>query len=170
MNFVNVPLPGMGNLQPATDSRGHGLLPITAAARRSFWNRVLTNTGGCWLWTGAVGSSGYGRITWTSEGESRTLSTHRFALTLASGAELPSRLVAAHGCDNPLCVRVGGGHVHLSTQSDNLAHAVASGRHEGVTTVNDSRHRRNQSLALRSQHTGSTEPYNHNYADSRTLW
>jgi len=55
-------------------------------------------------------------------------------------------VVAEHRCNEPLCVRVDGGHVVRSTQTANLAYAVACGRagaHRldtgGVTRVQRSR-------------------------------
>lgn len=157
------PLPGMNHLtRPALTTAECDdetvPIPITAAARRRFWKRIVVTTTGCWFWTGAVASDGYGRITWTLDGRSRSLSTHRFALHLAHGPELPPGLVAAHGCDHPLCVRVAAGHVHLSSQSANLRHAVNVGRHEGTIPVVGSTHRRDHSLSARMTLTGSREP------------
>lgn len=156
--FVTDPLPGLGHLVPDSISTTRHSVPLTDAVRLRFWRRTHITSGGCWIWTGAVGDDGYGRITWTHRSVSRTLSTHRFALHLAFGPVLPPGLVAAHGCDHPLCVRVGREHVHLSTQQSNLAHAVSVGRHEGTAVVVDSTQRRDASLKVRSTLTGSLEP------------
>lgn len=156
--FTEVPLPGLEHLTvDPVDIRLHDV-PITEAARRSFWRRVTTTASGCWMWSGAVGDDGYGRITWTHHGKSRTLSTHRFALHLAHGPTLPPHLVSAHGCDRTLCVRVGYGHLQLATQPDNLAHAVAVGRHAGTAVVVDSARRRDEALRIRADLTGRREP------------
>ncbi|WP_052491233.1 hypothetical protein [Corynebacterium marinum] len=48
---------------------------------------------------------------------------------IAHGGELPVGLVGEHYCCEPLCVRVGEGHLRLTTQAINLARAVALGRH-----------------------------------------
>lgn len=151
--FYDVALPGLEDLttQPAQD------VAITDAARRRFWNRVEHTDSGCWFWTGAVASDGYGRITWTHRDQPRTLSTHRFALHLAHGW-LPAGLVAQHTCNHPLCVRVGGTHLFLGQQSDNILWAVHSGRHDGRRTVVNSRERRANSLRQRHRLTGSTQP------------
>lgn len=148
--FHDVPLPGLEKL--ATNPRGR--VPITARARRSFWHKVkMTDTSSCWFWTGAVSSDGYGRITWTHNGRSRTMGTHRFALTLAHGS-LPPGTVAAHACNNPLCVRVGKAHVHISSQSENLRYAVEHKRHYSNQVCVDSSKRRTRSLTHRATHTG----------------
>lgn len=153
MTDIDVPLPGLASLRRTRPST----VRITTAARRSFWRRVRVTDSGCWIWTGAVASDGYGRITWTHHGVPRTLSTHRFALTLALGT-IPAGIVAAHGCDHPLCVRFGAGHVHPSTQSANLHHAIDAGRHDNVNLVVDSTRRRQQSLTARAMLLGRCEP------------
>lgn len=155
------PIPGLEDLELGIDSPVSRRLSITDAARHRYWSRVYPTTSGCWIWTGAVGDDGYGRITWTRSGRTRTCSTHRFALHLAYGPVLPVGLVAAHGCDHPLCVRVGVNHVHLSTQTANLNHAISVGRHDGPALVVDSTRRREHALRARAAMTGSREapPY-----------
>lgn len=133
--FVDVPLPGMDNLSDTLTAaaqprrRADRTLRPTEAARNSFWRRVVKAPGsGCWIFTGAISSpDGYGRIAWRCGGRERTLSAHRFALELAYGP-LDAHVVAEHKCNEPLCVRIGAGHVIESTQRDNLAYAVALGR------------------------------------------
>lgn len=164
------PIPGLENLVVGIDAPASRRLAITDAARRRFWSRVYPTTSGCWIWTGAVGDDGYGRITWTREGSSRTCSTHRFALHLAYGPVLPPGLVAAHGCDHPLCVRVGADHVHLSTQVRNLNHAIEVGRHAGTALVVDSSRRREEALRVRASLTGSIEPPAYPHSAPRGLF
>lgn len=130
-----LPLPGIpapAATSPDSD-RGGEPLPITTAAAGAFTARLVdAPTTGCLLWTASISSNdGYGRITWRHHGRSRTVSAHRFALMLAAGAELPAGMVAEHACNEPLCVRVGPGHLHLSTQGANARAAVARGRHTG---------------------------------------
>ena len=75
---------------------------------------------------------------------------HRFALWLA-GVELPDGMVGEHGCDETLCVRVHPRHLRVATQSDNLAHAVAVGRHRGPRPGDvDPRGRVGRALAIRT--------------------
>lgn len=144
------PIPGLAHLAP--DKMSVSDVGITKRARMAFWRRVVPTDSGCWMWTGAVSSEGYGRITWTMpSGKPKTMSTHRFALHLAHGGRLPDGLVGDHACNHPLCVRVHPDHLRLSTQSDNLAWAVYSGRAHGRRVTVSSRHRREASLAQRER-------------------
>ena len=106
-------------------------LPLNQRAQQRFWRHVVR--GGedrCWIWVGAISSpDGYGRFTWQHDRRRRTVSAHRVALMIAHGGELPVGLVGEHYCCEPLCVRVGEGHLRLTTQATKLARAVALGRH-----------------------------------------
>src|SRR5579875_211929 len=58
----------------------------------------ITVTDSCWLWTGAVTSSGYGSVGHSG----RARSTHRLAYELLTG-DIPSGLTIDHLCRNKLC-------------------------------------------------------------------
>jgi hypothetical protein len=63
----------------------------------------------CLWWTGAVSGREHGRF-WFGRG--RVVIAHRFAFALAYGVEALDQVrVLGHRCDNPLCQRVGPGHV-----------------------------------------------------------
>lgn len=70
---------------------------------RRFWSYV-NKTPGCWLWTGKVEDSGYGRF-WTGE---RTDMAHRYAYTLLVGP-IPEGYTIDHvkerGCTSKACVK-----------------------------------------------------------------
>lgn len=85
-----------------------------------YWARV-SKTEGCWLWTGARTSRGYGVITIRY----KSLYVHRLALQLAGRPLGPGEL-ACHHCDTPLCVRPD--HLFAGTVADNAADMVAKGR------------------------------------------
>ena len=106
-------------------------LPLNQRAQQRFWRHVARGEKDqCWIWVGAISSpDGYGRFTWQHDRRRRTVSAHRVALMIAHGGELPEGLVGEHYCCEPLCVRVGDGHLRLTTQATNLARAVALGRH-----------------------------------------
>src|SRR6476659_8155590 len=74
-----------------------------------FWSHV-NKTNGCWVWTGATRSGGYGVIRLGS----RSVSAHRFAWEMANGPIPPSILTASgektgyfvtHLCGKRRCVR-----------------------------------------------------------------
>lgn len=140
----SVPLPGMpvgSSVNALTDAELSGL------ARRLYRRTVKTD--GCWLWTGAISSpDGYGRISVRHDGEEMTLSCHRAAMIVA-GAELLAGDVLEHHCNEPLCVRVADDHVHISTQSQNMAYAVSCGRAAGPRSVVGSDRRVERSRAVR---------------------
>lgn len=121
---------------------------ITDAVRERFFSRVVT-TDSCWLWTGAISSpDGYGRMAIHHQGRQQSVATHRLALWLAY-PDLGTDFVAEHHCNEPLCVRVGPGHVHVSTQSDNLRYAVVCGRAMGPRVTVNSAARVKRSRAVR---------------------
>lgn len=87
---------------------------------KTFWSRV-DRSGECWMWTGAVGAHGYGRLQY----QGRQMTAHRLAYELAIGKPPTGRLVC-HICDNRLCCR--SGHLWLGTIADNIGDAVTKGR------------------------------------------
>ena len=105
---------------------------------------VATTPSGCWLWTGSVGSTGYGQIGIGSRaaGTFKMASTHRFALEQALGRSLLPGMWALHTCDIRICVRndevgfyeVNGvrhprrGHLWEGTTRDNTADRETKGR------------------------------------------
>lgn len=128
--FEDIPLPGFvleSSVRDVASPRPYDpTLPPTQAAIAAFWSKVVKAPGdGCWVWVGAI-ASGYGRISWRTAGVSRTEYAHRFALLIAG--QLPDGAIGEHRCNEPLCVRVGPGHLIASNQSANLRYAVACGR------------------------------------------
>lgn len=152
----DISLPGMPatrrTLSPSVEERGvsydPALLPDEDAVAR-FWGKVVRSPQ-CWFWVGAISRpDGYGRFTFQRDNHQRTVLAHRFAL-LIEGANLSDGVIADHECNEPLCVRVGTGHVRVSTQSDNLRYAVSSGRHDGNRVATASTHRAQRSLRIRA--------------------
>lgn len=71
----------------------------------------------CLWWTGAISGRGHGRF-WCAAG--RVVIAHRFAFGLVHGVQaLDAATVLGHRCDNPLCQRVGPGHVVVSSAVEN---------------------------------------------------
>lgn len=77
---------------------------------------------GCWDWTGARTSNGYGYM-WLSGGPKYT---HRVSAMLFLDFELTSPLWILHGCDNPRCCNPR--HLRVGTPRDNARDRAARGR------------------------------------------
>lgn len=81
-----------------------------------FWSKVAIHEDGCWLWTGARNSRGYGQ--WAVNGLSR--SVHRVAYEALVGP-IPDGLTIDHLCRNKLCVNPD--HLEPVTIAENVARA-----------------------------------------------
>lgn len=86
-----------------------------------FVNKVVVDPSGCWLWQGATGSDGYGRV----RRRGVTHSAHRFAYELFK-APIPEDLCVMHRCDVPQCVNPI--HLILGTKADNSHDMPSKGR------------------------------------------
>lgn len=100
----------------------------------------------CAWWTGAVSGRGHGRF-WVAG--NLVVIAHRFAYALHEGVdELHDAPVLGHQCDNPLCQRVGPGHITLSTVRGNRRDWSARRRIAG-SPLGDPRGARGRARALR---------------------
>ena len=91
--------------------------------KRDFWDYVR-KTRGCWYWTGARASNGYGNV----RRNGRNTTAHRFAYEEQHGP-VPEGQELLHWCDNKLCVRVHPDHVQPGTHMANVRDCVSKGRH-----------------------------------------
>jgi len=83
--------------------------------------KISRSEAGCWIWTGAQNSNGYGVI----RVNGKLFAAHR-ASYLAFNGPLLSNLFVCHACDTPLCVNPK--HLWLGTAADNAADCIAKGR------------------------------------------
>lgn len=89
-----------------------------------FWPRV-TQTPGCWEWTGQRNQHGYGQVEAMINGRRFVWLAHRIVWALTHG-EIPADRVVMHSCDNPSCCNIK--HLSLGTHQQNMADAVARNR------------------------------------------
>jgi len=87
-----------------------------------FWSRVAkAGKDECWLWTGRLSKTGYGRFCW--DGVKRL--AHRVAYQLTFGVD-PGQLMVMHKCDVPACCNPN--HLSLGTALDNNRDMINKGR------------------------------------------
>lgn len=77
---------------------------------------------GCWLWTGTLINSGYGKFDckW-----SKSNLAHRNVYQLCVGP-IPDGMHLCHRCDTPRCVNPA--HLFIGTAADNMQDAYRKGR------------------------------------------
>ena len=112
------------------------------------WRAKAVSVAGseCLWWTGAVSGRGHGRF-WLSSG--RVVVAHRFAFALTHGVAAAAEVqVLGHRCDNPLCQRVGPGHVVASSYLENRRE-WAIRRQQTGSPLGDPRGSRRRSRELR---------------------
>lgn len=104
----------------------------------------------CSWWTAAVAGRGHGRF-WLGAigGQDVVVVAHRFGFALEHGLdELERASVLGHRCDNPLCQRIGAGHVVRSSHTENRR-AWAARRRLAGGPLTDRRGSRGRSTAVR---------------------
>lgn len=81
---------------------------------------------GCWLWTGAMTKSGYGRFIVSIPGSKAiTKRAHRVSFELYKN-KIPNGMFVLHKCDIPACVNPD--HLFLGTHTDNIRDSVKKKR------------------------------------------
>lgn len=86
----------------------------SATLPERFWSKV-EKTEGCWNWTGAKTTSGYGHI--FTHGKAGTSPAHRVSYEMHVGV-IPAGMEVDHMCHNTVCVRPS--HLRLATRGQNV--------------------------------------------------
>jgi HNH endonuclease len=93
---------------------------------QKFWSKVDKQPNGCWLWTAAKTTAGYGNICDSERGGEKRY-THRYSWELHFGP-IPDGKYVCHKCDVRNCVRPD--HLFLGDPVENTLDALAKGRLE----------------------------------------
>lgn len=86
-----------------------------------FW-KYVQKTDTCWLWIGAIDTTGYGKLNI----DRKAVSVHRLSYTLHIGT-IPADLYVLHHCDVRACINPE--HLFLGTHLDNIRDMLQKKRH-----------------------------------------
>lgn len=107
------------------DERDDGWQQQDDERQRERFVRLMTRVrfvGDCWIWSGSVGNSGYGKLRF---GKTRDVSTHRLSYSLFHGP-IPLGMCVLHRCDTRRCINPD--HLFAGTKADNAQDMVSKGR------------------------------------------
>jgi hypothetical protein len=98
---------------------------MTEGDIKRFWASVQKGAETeCWLWMAGRTGRDYGAFYYND----KQMPAHRFSMMISAGHPLPDGWFVLHSCDNPPCVNPR--HLRLGTQKQNVADAIARGRHK----------------------------------------
>lgn len=109
-------------------SYSHALI-ARAREQERFWECVDKSEDGCWEWTGALTSNGYGLFRVADK--PTNVRAHRYSYVACLGP-IPDGMHIDHACRNRACVNPG--HLRLATKKQNAENTVGRGR-SGVRGV-----------------------------------
>lgn len=96
------------------------------------WPKVdrTSSPEGCWPWSGAHRSNGYGAVTFSLDGQSFEMAAHRVVYLLVHG-EIADDHDCCHACDVRNCARPD--HLFEGSRRENLADMTRKGRRVTVS-------------------------------------
>ena len=94
---------------------------MTTTVERFEDKYIPVTESGCWLWIGAIGSTGYGNF----KNGNRTVKAHRFSYELAKG-KIPDGLHLDHLCRVSCCVNPN--HLEPVTPKENIRRGIGVGK------------------------------------------
>jgi hypothetical protein len=102
--------------------------------QKRFWSKVKKIPNGCWIWTGAHTSRGYGICTINK----KLHSAHRLSYEWANNTKIPKGYVLLHSCDVRSCCRPS--HLSIGTTQENAQDRVnkdrsAKGKDNGMVKL-----------------------------------
>jgi len=97
------------------------ILPLTPSEMRAIWNRIEETPDGCWIWTGSLGTGGYGRIFLRGQ----YWQVHRLLYEILVGP-VPLDRVLHHECRNEACCNPE--HLDPVTHGENVTAGLVNGR------------------------------------------
>lgn len=96
-------------------------MPKRRDLRERFEEKFVRDPSGCWLWTGAIGTHGYGVI---GVGPHMVKTAHRISLLIYRGIDADENFVC-HRCDVKACVNPD--HLYVGTVKDNARDLMERG-------------------------------------------
>lgn len=97
-----------------------------------FYDRILENANGCWIWQRGLDKNGYGRSSINRKG----VQAHRVSWVIHKG-KIPDGMQVLHRCDNPPCVNPE--HLFLGNNADNMTDKMKKNRQTRGHDVNTSK-------------------------------
>jgi len=94
---------------------------------RRFMRRIVINSSGCWIWTGAKMRNGYGHLAV----DGKKYAAHRYSYIQLKGA-VPKNLDLDHLCRVRECANPD--HLEPVTRSENLRRGLKRGEHNRAKT------------------------------------